>query len=264
MPHNTLLNKIHHLKIPSIILCWLISYLMNRFQRVVFKGCSSTWLPVRSGVPQGSILGPLLFLLYMNDISDVPLTPGTKLFLFADDILLFKPIKSDSDFCDFQKDIDAISNWTVANHLTLNANKTKVMLISRNRKSQCPSFSLNGIQIEKVRHFKYLGIWLSDDLTWSKHIESVCCKARRVLGYIYRTFSPHCSTESILHLYKTQVLPIWTHTSRRTRYFWRASNTLQFELPPSLGPVTTLVPHMTYHLLNDGDSTTNYFIPLNF
>ena len=134
------------------------SYLTNRFQRVVFKGCSSTWLPVRSGVPQGSILGPLLFLLYMNDISDVPLTPGTKLFLFAEDILLFKPIKSDSDFCDFQKDIDTISNWTVANHLTLNANKTKVMLISRNRKSQCPSFSLNGIQIEKVRHSRHLAI----------------------------------------------------------------------------------------------------------
>ena len=122
--------------------------------------------------------------------------------------MLFKPIKSDSDFCDFQKDIDAISNWTVANHLILNANKTKVMLIFHIKRSHCPSFSLNGIQIEKVRHFKYLGICLSDDLTWSKHIESVCYKARRLLGYIYHTFSPYCSPESILHLYKTQVLPI--------------------------------------------------------
>ena len=126
VPHNTLLNKLYHLKTPSIILRWMIGYLSNRFQQVVFKGCSSTWLPVRLGVPQGSIL---IFLLYMNDISDVPLSPGTKRLLFADDILLFKPIKSDSDFCDFQKDIDAISNWTVANHLTLNANKTKFMLI---------------------------------------------------------------------------------------------------------------------------------------
>ena len=117
VPPNALLNKIYHLKVPTIILCWLISYLTNSFQRVVFKGCSSTQLPVRSGVPQGSILGLLLFLLYINDISDVHLSPGTKLFLFADDILLFKPIKS--DFCDLQKDIDAISNWTVANHLTL-------------------------------------------------------------------------------------------------------------------------------------------------
>ena len=143
-----------------------------------------------------------------NDISDVSLSPGAKLFLFADDILLFKPFKSESGFCDFQKDIDAISNWTVANHLTLNANKTKFMLISRIRELQCQSFLLNGIQIERVRHFKYLGIWLSDDLTWSKHIESVCCKAQRLLGYIYRAFSPHCFPESILPLYKTQVLPI--------------------------------------------------------
>ena len=140
VPHNALLNKIYHLKVPTTILCWLISYLMNRYQRVVFIGCSSTWLPVRSDVPKGSILGPLLFLLYINDISYVPLSPGTKLFLFADDILLFKPIKSDSDFCDFQKDIDAISNWTVANHLTLNANKTKFILISHTRKSQCLPF----------------------------------------------------------------------------------------------------------------------------
>ena len=116
VPIESLLNKIYHLKIPSIF-CWLISYLMNHFQQVVFKRCSSTWLPVRSGVPQGSILGPLLFLLYMNDISDVPLSPGTKLFLFADDILLVKPIESDSEFCNFQKEIDAISNWTVANYL---------------------------------------------------------------------------------------------------------------------------------------------------
>ena len=206
----------------------------------------------------------------MNDISDVPLSPGAKLFLFADDILLFKPFKSDSGFCDFQKDIDAISNWTVANHLTLNANKTKFMLISRIRELQCQSFLLNGIQIERVRHFKYLGIWLSDDLTWSKHIESVCCKAWRLLGYIYCTFSPHCFPESILPLYKTQVLPIleygcviWDPPSKRTRYFWRTSNTLLFQLPPSLGPVITLAYHMNYHPLNHGDSITNYFIPLN-
>ena len=70
------------------------------------------------------------------------------------------------------------------------------------------AISLNGTQIKKVNYFKYLGIWLSDDLTWSIHIESVCCKAQRLLGYMHCTFSPHCSPESILHLYKTQVLPI--------------------------------------------------------
>jgi len=132
----------------------------------------------------------------------------TELFLFADDVLLFKPIKSNDDFYDFQKDIDAINSWTVINHLTLNTSKTKFMLITRTKSCQCPPLLLNGTQIERVSHFKYLGIWLSEDLTWTKHIESICCKARRLLGLIYRTFSPHCSPELILHLYKTQVMPI--------------------------------------------------------
>ena len=124
--------------------------------------------------------------------------------LFADDILLFKPIKSDFDFCDLQKDIDAINNWTF---VTLNASKTKFMLFSRTTKSHLPLL-LNGTQIEKVSNFKYLGIWLSANLTLSKHIENVCYKVQRLLKYIYCTFFPHCFPESILHLYKTQVLPI--------------------------------------------------------
>ena len=134
------------------------------------------------------------------------------------------------------------------------------------------TFSLNGIQIEKVRHFKYLGIWLSDDLTWSKHIESVCCKARRLLGYIYIALSP---PTVLLSLFCTYINPKFflylnmdvlsgTRTSKTTRNYWGVSITLQFKLPPRLGSVTMLVSHMNYHPLNHGINITNYFIPLNF
>ena len=105
--------------------------------------------------------------------------------------------------------MDTITNWSHENHLSLNINKTKFMLISRSKQySQCPQILLDGIQLEQVFHFKYLGVWFSADLTWSKHIMSVTCKARRLLGYIFRTFSPHCSPPAIMALYRTQVLPI--------------------------------------------------------
>ena len=109
----------------------------------------------------------------------------------------------------FQSDIDLISNWSKQNHLTLNASKTKFMLIFRSRQ-QCnlPSFLLDSVPLDQVAHFKYLGVWISDDLSWSKHVSAISCKARRLLGFIFRTFSPHCSPETIITLYKAQVLPI--------------------------------------------------------
>ena len=83
------------------------------------------------------------------------------------------------------------------------------MLISRKTSNPFSHvFLLRGGPIEKVDHYKYLGIWISSNLTWSKHIDSICCKARQLLGFISRTFAPHCSPEAIIILYKSQVLPV--------------------------------------------------------
>ena len=105
--------------------------------------------------------------------------------------------------------MDTIGHWSLLNHLILNTNKTKLMLISRSKHySQCPHILLDGIELEQVSHFKSLGVWISADLTWSKHIMSVTCKVCWLLGYIFRTFSPHCSPSAIMTLYRAQVLPI--------------------------------------------------------
>ena len=126
VPHQALLNKLYSLSVPPVIIKWIADYLSERSQRVVLNGRSSNWLPVKSGVPQGSIIGPLLFLLFLlfiNDLCNVELLSEAKLMLYADDILLYKPFRSQSDIRVFQLDIDRISSWIKTNYLTINISK---------------------------------------------------------------------------------------------------------------------------------------------
>ena len=208
VPHQALLNKLSTLGVSIILLKWLTSYLTSRLQRVVLGGVSSPWLPVKSGVPQGSVLGPLLFLTYINDLASLSFSSGTNILMFADDIVLYKPISSQCDSSDFQGDVDLVANWAKSNHLSLNVTKSKLMFVTRSRSCQCPLILLHGARLEQVHHFKYLGVWLSDDLTWDRHVEYVTNKARCHLGYIFRMFAPFCSPDSLIRLYHSQVLPL--------------------------------------------------------
>ena len=106
------------------------SYLTEWKQHVIYDGVLSNGIPVLSGVPQGSVLGPLLFLIYIDDVTSEHLSQDSMLNLFADDMLLFKPV---SDFHHLQDDIESIKNWTDSNHLSLNTKKCKCMLVSRKR-----------------------------------------------------------------------------------------------------------------------------------
>ena len=108
---QALLNRLFSLQIPIPLICWISNYLSNRYQQVILNEVSSPLLPVTSGVPQGSILGPLLFLIYINDLCNTHFSPGTNILLNADDQLLYKPIFSSQDFTSFQNDINLLSNW---------------------------------------------------------------------------------------------------------------------------------------------------------
>ena len=99
------------LGLPSSVLKWLLSYLTDRKQRVVVNGCTSHECDVISGVPQGSVLGPLLFLLYINSVQDLKLSAGIRMMCYADDILLYKPIRSVTDYQQYQSDINTVSIW---------------------------------------------------------------------------------------------------------------------------------------------------------
>ena len=191
VPHRPLLNKLASMGLDSHILQWLGDYLYNRQQRVIVNGEASDSLPVLSGVPQGSILGPLLFIIYVDSVFLADLSPDTQLIVYADDMLLYKPIRCTQDLVDLQSDTDKIGQWTRDNFLTLNSSKCKTMLITR--KKQCSisnqfCITLYSESLNRVYLFKYLGITISYNLCWSEHISDIVARAKRVIGLIYRKF----------------------------------------------------------------------------
>ena len=216
VPHQPLLNMLATLNLPSHLLCWIHSYLSNCSQRVKVSGSLSQPCQVLSGVPQGSILGPLLFLIYINDITNISLSPQSNLILYADDILYFHPVISSSCMTSIQNDLNIISEWISSHFLSINTNKSKYMIITR-KSSQfvfsLPPVTLNSTPIELVSSFKYLGVIISSNLSWSLHIQSVSSKVRKLTGMIYRNFYKSSSPQILLKLYNALVLPHFNYCS---------------------------------------------------
>ena len=214
VPHKELMSKLQQLSLDSHVLHWISNYLTCRCQKVVVSGETSRDSPVLSGVPQGSVLGPLLFLIYINSLANVSISDGTRMVMYADDLLLFRPIAKQCDFHTLQRDIDTVAEWVSANYLTFNHAKCKCMLVSRKSQSSTPpTLTLNGCDIEQVQHFKYLGLLLSSDMSWSPHIESTCSKAKRILGLLYRRFYGNTDSTTLVQLYQSLVRPHMEYAS---------------------------------------------------
>ena len=130
VPHVPLLETLQNLNVNEYLLRWIKSYLLNRSQYVAVEGHDSSTLPVVSGVPQGSVLGPLLFISYINDVTSI-VSSESELNLFADDIALYRIIKSPADYHQLQIDIDSVSSFISGKHLKFNARKCRQMLVSR-------------------------------------------------------------------------------------------------------------------------------------
>ena len=173
------------------IMAWLRDYLTLRRQQVVVAGALSDTASVTSGVPQGSVLGPLLFSIYINSVAEVPLSPQSRRVLYADDASLYRPISRTEDFLAIQSDIDALKAWSDDHFLQLNPSKCKYMVLTKKRfpseNSGTLSLQLGGTTLEKVESFKYLGVLLKSDLSWSDHITGVCSKAKRILVFSIET-----------------------------------------------------------------------------
>ena len=201
VPHLRLLKKVEAHGIGGQLLKWIRSWLIGRKQRVVINGVRSDWGMVKSGVPQGSVLGPLLFIIYINDI-DIGIT--SRISKFADDTKIGRVIETDIDIAALQKDLDNLNEWSDKWQMKFNVDKCRVLNIGKPQ--IVANYSIGNIQIGKSDCEKDLGVLVSNDLKSRKQCINVRNKANRVLGFISRSVSNRTS-EVILKLYLALVRP---------------------------------------------------------
>ena len=155
---------------------------------MVVEGTCSPILPVLSGVPQGSVLGPLLPLIFINDVV-TQISPGSSLSLFADDMAFYRPICTTVDFFIVQFDISLISAWIKNNFLSLQPAKCHAMMLTCRQLSQPEeafrTLYMEGIPLPYVDSVKYLGVLITSDLSWSQHISNLHLKVRHLIGMQY-------------------------------------------------------------------------------
>lgn len=182
--HKLLLAKLEAQGIRGMVLDFLVSYFSNRTQYVDINGSCSSRLSVDRGVVQGSLLGPLFFLVYINEIANLELNGQS--FLFADDTTIVYSSESYATNCTTaEADLRTLSAFLEENGLQLNAGKTKVMHFTTSRRGNIPdTVKFNGDEIETVKSFKYLGLLLDSQLTWKDHIEHVLAKTRGVVAIL--------------------------------------------------------------------------------
>ena len=169
-------------------------------------GSLSESKPVLSGVPQGTVLGPLLFLIYINDISS-QLSPGTTIRLFADDSLLYRTINSIEDTEALQRDLDTLQKWESLWKMEFHPQKCQVLRITNKKNPIVTNYFIHNIQLDDVKAAKYLGVTIDTKLNWKDHYSSLSQKANQVLGFLRRNI-PECTSKVKADCYKTLVRPI--------------------------------------------------------
>jgi hypothetical protein len=204
--HSGLLHKTRCMGVEGRLFDWLCNYLDNRKIRVVINGQKSEWLKPNAGVPQGSILGPLLFLIFVNDIV---INIESDIHLFADDTSLLEIIENyQESYAKLNRDLDRLNIWAKKWLITFNATKTVYLKVSRKvNPGPKPILLLNGIVIKEVKNHKHLGLTFSDTLSWSEHINNLVLKASRCVGHL-RRICREVPRECLEILYKSMIRPI--------------------------------------------------------
>ena len=188
--HDILLSKLKSYGVRDNNLKWFTNYLTNRKQCIAYDDTMTLLQLIKCGVPQGSILGPLLFLIYINDLHNS--SKMLKFILFADDTNLFYSHTNIKDlFKTVNQELAHINEWFKANKLSLNISKTKYVLFYNRYKTddiplRLPSLKINNVNIKREKTIKFLGVILDESLTWNKHIQTLENKISKNLGILYK------------------------------------------------------------------------------
>ena len=219
--HTILLSKLNHYGIRGESLEWFRSYLTNRKQCSTINGSSSEYSKISCGVPQGSILGPLLFLIYINDMHDA--LSKCIVHHFADDTnLLFSHKDPEVIRKTLNNELKLLYEWLCANRLSLNVDKTEFIIFRppRTKLNNRIVLNLNNKKIHESRKIKYLGLIMDDRLTWKFHINELCKKLGRSVGMLYklRHLCPLTVLKSLyyslLNSHIAYGLPVWGNSDQ--------------------------------------------------
>lgn len=201
--HLLLLQKLAFNGIRGNLLRWFASYIRNRTQKVVINGFASNSISVTSGVPQGSILGPLLFVVFINDIGSCFL--NSRFLLYADDLKVYLSISDSNDCIKLQDDLDRLSNYCVKNKLHLSLNKCKSITFTKKINVTKHEYKLCSAQLEHVSVIKDLGILFDSKLHFDDHINHITSKAYQMFGFVTRTCTCFKRPQSYLLLFKSLI-----------------------------------------------------------
>ena len=202
--HRRLVEKLHHYGIRGKTNSWIANFLAHRTQTVVLEGEQSYEADVTSGVPQGSVLGPCLFLFYINDL---PEGLTSKVRLFADDTIVYLAVRSASDGEVLQRDLELLEAWEQKWQMEFHPEKCQILTITRKRTPVKFQYILHGQVLEHVPSAKYLGVTLSHDMRWNTHINNITRKANQTLGFLRRNLQV-ASEDLKSTAYKTLVRPL--------------------------------------------------------
>uniref|UniRef100_A0A3B3B509 Reverse transcriptase domain-containing protein n=1 Tax=Oryzias melastigma TaxID=30732 RepID=A0A3B3B509_ORYME len=206
--HNLLLHKLEKYGFRGLVLKWIKSYLTNRRQYVQLGDVCSSEMNIISGVPQGSVLGPKLFILFINDLCSV--SQAMKMVLFADDTNIFCSGENLNELLNLAtKEMKKIKAWFDCNNLAFNLDKTKIMVFGNN-KNELIQFEINGVKVEVVHENRFLGVIIDDKMSWKPHIKQIQNKVSRSLAILNNV--KHLLNYKSLHmLYCSLILPYFSY-----------------------------------------------------
>ena len=209
--HKLLLNKLESLGVTGAYLNWIRSYLQNRRQHVKLCGQVSKEIFVKSGVPQGSHLGPVLFLIFVNSV--VSVFKNCKFLMYADDLKFFYVIRSTADCLVVQEELLELANWCEKNLLMLNLKKCKIMRFYRCKDPIIYNYKVGETELDSVDRINDLGVIFDAQLTFKAHIENIVLRGYRLLGFLKRTCFYICDTGAIKCLYNCLVRSVLEYNS---------------------------------------------------